>query len=88
MNFNVIQMRGRRSTIPDSRGPMARLRAVIVDPGAVEAIAKRIRKGDTLREIARSYAVPHRAFCDWFGQRIHDLAFAAQAQAPESELFI
>lgn len=60
----------------------------MVDPGAVSAIAKRIRKGDTLREIARSYAVPHRAFCDWFGQRIHDLAFAAQSQEPKPEWFI
>lgn len=68
---------------------MARLLDVVRDPGSVSAIGKRIRKGDTLREIARSYRVPHRDFCDWFGQEVHSLAFgkswdaARAAKLPE-----
>ncbi|MDP2619283.1 MAG: hypothetical protein Q8P46_03775, partial [Hyphomicrobiales bacterium] len=58
-------------------GPMARLEVVKADAGAPSVIFQRLADGESLKEIAKQWAVPKGRFVEWFTTTHTDLYDAA-----------
>src|SRR3990167_8649660 len=51
--------------IPDHLGPLQRLELVKQDPNSMNIISQRVMDGESLKQIAESWGLPVRPFCQW-----------------------
>lgn len=58
--LRIVAFRASSPALAPDPGPMARFKALIADPSTFGVIAQRLAKGETLRQVSRSWRIPHR----------------------------